>query len=210
MHATPELKRRERGASNSILTVPRLIVICGPPCSGKSWLAARIARRLAMVHLEMDDFRKRLPASKHPRREIDLAYRAMHGAAQVILGAGYDVVLDACYGRWRQRADVQSLARRTRVRFFLVQCRVSKSVARSRFSRRSRNHPAHDLTVGRVALLAGRYAYCTQGLVLDTSKPRAREFALAVSSLLKFRRTAPIGQWSRCARRWRDWPGPRA
>ncbi len=62
---------------------PRLIVLCGPPCSGKSTLAGQLAMRLGITHLQMGQVRERLmPASSHGRRHIDIAYRAMHWTAE--------------------------------------------------------------------------------------------------------------------------------
>ena len=63
-----------------------LIVFAGPPCAGKSTLAAEVARRRDLPVLSMDATRRRiLPAAAHTRADRQVAYRAMHLAAELLL-----------------------------------------------------------------------------------------------------------------------------
>src|SRR3954447_6608285 len=94
-------------ARRKSLSEPRLIVFSGPPCSGKSTLAAEVARRLSLPHLSMDATRRRiLPDAPHTRADRQAAYRAMHWAAELLLDAGASAVLDAPYGHAEDRADL--------------------------------------------------------------------------------------------------------
>jgi len=84
-----------------------LIVFAGPACSGKSTLAAEVARRHGWPHLSMDATRQRLmPGAGHTRAHREVAYRAMLFAAELLLAAGASVILDAPYGHAEDRAEL--------------------------------------------------------------------------------------------------------
>src|SRR3972149_3227826 len=91
---------------------PMLIVLSGPPCSGKTTLAAMLSRRREHPHLQMDRFRSGLlPWSHHGRIAIDFAYWTMHRTASILLRLDRSVVLDSTYARTQQRSDVELIAK---------------------------------------------------------------------------------------------------
>lgn len=187
----------------------KLVVFCGPPCAGKSTLAAQLSAGLEIEHLSMDRVRKQLiPASDHQQEDIDVAYRAMHFAARLLLERGHDVIIDGTYGRYQQRRELEGVAEATQVPLFLIQCQVSPQTAVGRFKQRAESHPAIDLTDERVALLAESYPYCSAGLLLATTASVLRCLDL-IHEYLAAGRPARIGEWSDTARRSRRWPGPR-
>lgn len=144
-----------------------LIVFAGPACSGKSTLAAAVARLRGLPHLSMDATRQRiLPNAAHTRADREAAYRAMHFAAELLLAAGAGAVLDAPYNHAEDRED---LDRAARGRYRWIECRVSPETAVARARARGlpdRKRP--DLTEERVARLAHEYPYSGEGLLLDT------------------------------------------
>lgn len=186
-----------RGTAATILTV---LVVAGPPCTGKSTLARSIAERRRFVHLEMDRLRARLlPDAGNAKSARTVAYRAMHAFAEVLLGLGHSVILDATYGPADHRADVEALVTRTGAALFLVQCRAPADLAAVRFGGRATDHPANDLTAVKVEALARAYPYHADGLVLDTSDAldSARE---AVEHYLELEVSLDSGSgWSRAA-----------
>lgn len=187
----------------------RLIVFCGPPCSGKSLLAGEIALRLGITHLQMDEARERLlPASRHGCQDIDTAYRAVRWMASLLLGLHHDVIVDSTYGRWEQRRALEEIACEARAPMLLIQCKVSEEIACSRFARRPVGHAAVDLTRERVALLVKGYPYCAEGLILDTGT-RLSECASELAKYLADGGPVRLGEWSKSAREWRYWPGPK-
>jgi predicted kinase len=151
-----------------------LIVFTGPPCSGKSTLAAEVARLRALPHLSMDATRQRLlPHAAHTRADRQVAYRGMHFAAELLLAAGAGAVLDAPYDQSEDRAELARIAG-TECKF--IECHVSPSIAAARLSERGLNDPVRpDLTEERVRRLARDYPYRGAGLALDTTvmKPEA-------------------------------------
>ncbi len=149
---------------------PRLIVFAGPPCAGKTSLAAELAARRGLPHLQMDTTRSRiLPGSAHTREDRAVAYRAMHFAAELLLSSGAGVILDAPYGHPEDRREVAQLAALTRAAAFLVECAVPPEIAVERFHLRGPDPVRRDLTAERVHQLASSFPYARLGLFLDTA-----------------------------------------
>lgn len=145
-------------------------MVAGPPCSGKSYVARILARRTGIRHLEMDAIRVRLlPNSRHAKEHRDIAYRAMHLAAQILLEMDHSVIVDATYMPAEHRRELEQVAEVTGSLMFLVECKVSPSMAVSRFSGRSA-HAAVDLTPDRVDWLASHYPYSGKGFTYDSSE----------------------------------------
>jgi predicted kinase len=145
------------------MRTPRFIVVAGPPCSGKSVLAGVLAARLQLVHLEMDRFRTRvLPGSDQRVEHRDIAYRAMHYAAELLAAeCARAVVLDATYTAAECRQGMIDIVERIGGPLFLIECHVEPHVAVERFAQRH-HHPAVDLTPSRVDHLAREYPYSPQ------------------------------------------------
>ena len=126
-----------------------------------------VAARLGIPHLSMDATRQRiLPNAAHTRADREVAYRAMHFAAELLLQAGAGVVLDAPYGHEEDRADLAGIAGRSEV--YLIECRVTPEEVVRRFHARGPDPNRPDLTEGSVRHSAAGYAYQRTGLMLDT------------------------------------------
>lgn len=187
----------------------RIIAFCGPPCTGKSTLAIKVATHLKLSHLQMDQVRKQLiPASQHDKKDIDIAYRAMHFAAGLLLEHNVDVIVDSTYGRFQQRRDLEAIAQKAQALLFLIQCKISPQEAKVRFNQRRKEHAAIDLTEDRVSLLAESYPYCSSGLTIDTNK----NIMNCLDSILEYLNVGKeirLGEWSSSVLEGSKWPGPR-
>jgi predicted kinase len=167
----------------------RLIVFSGPACSGKTELGARLAARLQAPHLQMDATRARLmPDSAHTRQDRRIAYRAMHFAAELLLGCGQTVILDAQYGHPEDREEVEQVARRTAAALYLIECKVAPDVAVRRFRDRPPDHPGLDLDDERVAEMARAFPYRGTGLLIDTGELPIEECVRLIDEYLGVRR----------------------
>ena len=160
-----------------------LIVFAGPACSGKSTLAAEVARRRGWPHLSMDATRQRLlPGASHTRADRAVAYRAMLFAGELLLDAGSGAVLDAPYGHAEDRAELKRVAQG---RWKLIECRVSERVAVERLRARGIPDPARpDLTEERVVRLNRKYPYTGDGLLLDTDQCPIEDCLARIESYL--------------------------
>jgi hypothetical protein len=151
---------------------PTLIVLSGPPASGKSALARRLAARHGYVHLEMDAVRLRLlPGSNSTRENRVLAYRAMHQSAELLLDRGVTVVADASYGHAEDRTDARRAAGAAGAGFALVEVTLPLDLALGRCRARRSRHPGDDLTDERVTELVTTFPYTGEGLTLDGALP---------------------------------------
>ncbi len=153
---------------------PHLIVFSGPPCSGKSTLAADVSPRSGLPHLSMDATRCRiLPDAPHTRADHRAAYRAMHMAAGLLLDAGSGAILDASYRHQEDRDDLALAARHRPVNW--IECRVSPETAVRRFLARGPDSVRLDLTEEVVREMVATFPYRGAGLELDTEALDPRE-----------------------------------
>jgi adenylate kinase family enzyme len=155
------------------------IAFTGPPCAGKSTLAAEVARQLGLPHLSMDATRQRLlPDAAHTRADREVAYRAMEWAAEMLP----DVVLDAPYGHDEDYAGL------VRLGAVVIECRVSPETAVRRFRERGPDAVRKDLTEDVVRQMVEEYHYRGGALVIDTERVSAAESVDRVLSVLQPRR----------------------
>jgi uncharacterized protein len=149
------LRRRERaraerlwGLAERLCWLARgrvVIVVCGPAASGKSTLAAHLARRSRLPVVSSDVLRKRLAGvavserarPEHYTEEFTRAvYLALAREALARLEGRGGVVLDATCHTRRERAPLFGLLCHDHVTFLAVQCRVMLQTALARAASR--------------------------------------------------------------------------
>jgi len=129
---------------------PGCIMMTGLPGSGKSWLAARLAPALEAIHLRSDIERKRLagmPASERSHSPLegglytsartDAVYGRLERCAAEVLSGHRSVIVDANYGKQRQRAALARMCTRLSVPLYVVECAAPASLLRQRIATRS-------------------------------------------------------------------------
>jgi aminoglycoside phosphotransferase family enzyme len=127
-----------------------LIVMCGLPGSGKSWVARHLARPLEAAVLASDVIRKRLagvPATAHPtgpeaealysRRSSEQTYATLLEKTRACLGEPRTVVADATFPDARSRAPFVDSARAAGTPFVVVHLDCPED----RIARRLRDRP---------------------------------------------------------------------
>lgn len=139
----------------------QLIVLTGPPCSGKSTLAGQLATILGASVLDIDQIRESvIPNSRQSQEDRDIAYRCMHLVAQKLLEVGANtVILTATYSRRSPRQWLRSLAVSKPAQICILACQVSPQIAIARFRSRKPGHPAVDLTEDSVQRQVMDYPY---------------------------------------------------
>jgi len=169
----------------------KIVVFCGHPCSGKTYLFNYFKdKQQGFLCLEMDNIRlKEMPGPIHDRSRRSAAYRRLHFEAAKELGAERSVALCATYLPLRARAELTALGQRMKASLFVVQFVCDKEVAAKRFVERHRGIRRHlmdykkdagaDLTVTRVRDQAERYKRFEGALTIDTTNNPSRAQVLS-------------------------------
>lgn len=161
--------------------MPRLIVLNGPPGSGKSTIARRYVddHPLALA-LEIDTVRRMLGGWKSdPHGAGQLARGIALEAARAHLRAGHDVVVPQYLGRVDYLAQLEALAQRCGASFTELVLSEVKDVLVARFTNRSAaaaapEHVDAQELLDRVGGLAQLEAMYDRLLLVVAARPRAR------------------------------------
>lgn len=125
---------------------PLLLITCGLPGTGKSAIAAEIAKALSMPVIASDIVRKELAgigpmergdAAIYSRAMTERTYREMFERGRQHLEAGQAVILDATFPIRRWRAQAAQIARETGALFLCLETRADDDVVLARLERRS-------------------------------------------------------------------------
>ncbi|MBB5216988.1 AAA family ATPase [Parapusillimonas granuli] len=126
----------------------RLILTMGLSGSGKSTVAGLLAERLGAVRIRSDVERKRLagmaaldrpaaPAELYNQASNARTYDRLSRLAELLLGAGFPVILDAAFLRHDEREAMRRLAEGLGIPFAVVECRAGAPVMLQRVLQRA-------------------------------------------------------------------------
>ncbi|OGD12964.1 MAG: hypothetical protein A2W20_03950 [Candidatus Aminicenantes bacterium RBG_16_66_30] len=153
-----------------------MIIMTGLPGTGKSTVAAALARELGAEVLSTDRIRREAPRPPgFSRAEKGGVYERMFIRAERRLRAGRSVVLDATFYRERLRASALSVGRRAGTCAFVVEVVCPERTVRERMDRRLRavrgSRPAgfevHRIIRRSFEPVRGKH------FLLDTARPTA-------------------------------------
>ncbi len=117
---------------------PTLVILVGLPGSGKSYFAAKLIEKIPAVLLESDFLRKDLVQRPvYSKFESFRLFRAIHELIRELLGAKYNVILDATNLSEDSRRPLNSIAKETGAKLVLVHLNTPRAVAEERLSGRA-------------------------------------------------------------------------
>jgi predicted kinase len=126
---------------------PVLVVLVGPPASGKSTLARLLAARLPAVLVQSDAVRKALVAQPtYTPAEHRRVFGEAHRQIVRLLRAGQHVVFDATNLAEVHRRVLYRIAGACGARLLIARLAVPEAVARTRLARRQTARDPGDLS----------------------------------------------------------------
>ena len=157
-----------------------LVLVGGPPGTGKSTLAGAVADRLGFTVLSSDRIRKELTgiepgqhlpgefgAGIYSRSWTDRTYAELVSRAVGLLGLGESVVLDATWTSARHRRAAAAAARRAAADLVQLRCAAPPRVVASRIAGRARG--LSDATPPVAERLAADQDPWPEAAVIDTA-----------------------------------------
>ncbi len=131
------------------LPPPRLFITHGVSGSGKSWLSERVTALLPAIHIRSDIERRRsasLTADesmddssvRYDTENVELIYDELWRLAQVILSAGFTVVVDATFLLAARRERFRQLAVNMKASFRILDFQCAQTVLYERVAKRKR------------------------------------------------------------------------
>ena len=138
----------------------QLIITWGLSGSGKTYLTAALLEPLRAIRIRSDVERKRLagllsttPAQAnidkgiYSREMTDKTYHRLHALADLMLQAGFPIIVDATFHDPNQRDQFRQLAQQRRVAFVILECVASAETLRDRIAQRRGDASDADLRV---------------------------------------------------------------
>jgi uncharacterized protein len=166
----------------------RLVLVAGPPATGKTTLAVALGNELRWPVLRSDVIRKELgglaPLARAdgPLDEglyapawTDQTYAALLGRAEMLLSTGESVILDASWSTSRWRAAAEELAQVTSSDLVALRCHAPPAVTSARAAARAaRATDASDVGPELALTLTQRFPAWAGALAVETNgEPRA-------------------------------------
>lgn len=130
-------------------TLPKLIIVTGPPASGKSTLATWLSKQLKIPVLSKDTVREclfdhlgwgeRLWAQKLGKASIAL----MLHVAKVQLDSGGSIILDNAFDPTPSTRQFETLHEETKATFVQIVCQAKTETCMKRFKQRAKKGNRH-------------------------------------------------------------------
>ncbi len=134
------------------MTKPLVIIISGPPCTGKTHLGLRIAREFSLPFINKDGIKERLfdglgwKDAAWSKQLSHASYRILYYFMESLLAAGCSLIVESNFDPAQATAEFLALKRKHEFEPFQIQCIADGEVLIQRFKARAEageRHPGH-------------------------------------------------------------------
>jgi predicted kinase len=186
-HATTEFESYIELASHyTTQDKPRLIIMRGMSASGKSTVSLQLLEAIPAIRIRSDVERKRLfniAATDRASSDVDTGiytreaslqtYARLLELAEVIIEAGFNVIVDAAFLKYEQRVGFQQKADKLGVPYVIVEVTAPDDVLRQRITSREKGVSDADLSILEHQLSSREVMHASElgsAITLDTSE----------------------------------------
>lgn len=150
-----------------------LIMVCGLPGTGKSFISKKIAEMTGAEWLSSDSIRKRILEKRtYSEQEKNSVYEAMAKEAGKLLDQGKDVIVDATFYLARYRNIIDRTAWKHGCKLYIILCTLDDLEVRKRMEKRKqeKNDSEADFRIY-IKIKEGYEPLKEEHLALDTALP---------------------------------------
>ena len=156
-----------------MVPLPRLLLFCGIPGSGKSTIADIVSNRLEnTVHIRTDVVRSMISSPVYAAAESEFVYSSCVTLAGEALTRGYNAILDGTFLREEYRRDAIKRLRGVYDSYLVVYLHCDVTTAYKRNIERNAKVPQ-----GRFNVMLARVQEPANSLKIDTGKTTAEQSA---------------------------------
>jgi hypothetical protein len=196
--------RNYANLAESYSTIPSrfLAITSGVSAVGKSHVAMRLVEALGAIRLRSDIERKRLFGEQQGKGTIETGiyspessvatYGRVHQIADVILRAGFPVVIDATYLKREQRDAAAKVAEATGAPFLILDCNAPQAVIESWLAQRQagKNDPS-DATLAVIQAQQASREALTPAEILCSKRVQTNESGTLDTVVAQIRQRLP-------------------
>ncbi|HEU5172882.1 MAG TPA: AAA family ATPase, partial [Nitrososphaeraceae archaeon] len=125
-----------------------IIIVCGLPGTGKTFLARKLSKKINAVLLSTDKIRKEIiQKPKYSLWERALVYNVLFLIAKYLLSAGTNCILDGTFNRKISRDEAIEKLDSERNDIYIIECICPEDIIFSRLQSRKRDYSDADISV---------------------------------------------------------------